>query len=60
MPLYYDNKSTSGIAQSINHSDEALEALMALGYSLNDATLALEGVSTELSTADRVTQALRG
>ena len=60
MPLYYDNKSTTGIAQSINHSDEALEALMALGYSLNDATLALEGVSTELSTADRVTQALRG
>ncbi|OGL22283.1 Holliday junction DNA helicase RuvA [Candidatus Saccharibacteria bacterium RIFCSPHIGHO2_01_FULL_45_15] len=60
MPLYYDNKSTTGIAQSINHSDEALEALMALGYSLNDATMALEGVSTELSTADRVTQALRG
>lgn len=60
MPLYYDNKMTSGIAQSINHSDEALEALMALGYSLNDATQALEGVSTELSTADRVTQALRG
>ncbi|RYX79190.1 Holliday junction branch migration protein RuvA [bacterium] len=60
MPLYYDNKSTTGVAQSINHSDEALEALMALGYSLNDATAALEGVSTELSTADRVTQALRG
>jgi Holliday junction DNA helicase RuvA len=59
MPLYYDNKTT-GIAQPINHSDEALEALMALGYNLNDATKALEGVSTELSTADRVTQALRG
>ncbi len=60
MPLYYDNKTSTGIAQTINHSDEALEALMALGYNLNDATKALEGISTELSTADRVTQALRG
>jgi len=40
-------------------SDEALEALMALGYNLNDATKSLEGISTELSTAERVTQALR-
>ncbi|MFI5212635.1 MAG: hypothetical protein ACHQTE_01615 [Candidatus Saccharimonadales bacterium] len=42
------------------HGDEALEALMALGYNLNDATRALEGISTELSTAARVTQALKG
>ncbi len=41
-------------------NDEALEALMALGYSLNDAAKALEGVSVELSTPERVTQALRG
>ncbi|NTW62113.1 Holliday junction branch migration protein RuvA [Candidatus Saccharibacteria bacterium] len=40
-------------------SDEALEALMALGYNLSDAGKALEGISTELSTAERVTQALR-
>jgi len=60
MPLYYDNNTTTGISQPISHSDEALEALMALGYNLNDATRALEGISTELSTADRVTQALRG
>ncbi len=60
MPLYYDNNTTTGISQPISHSDEALEALMALGYNLNDATRALEGVSTELSTADRVTQALKG
>jgi len=43
----------------ISRSDEALEALMALGYNLNDATKSLEGVSTELSTAERVTYALR-
>lgn len=60
MPLYYDNKTTTGMAQPINHTDEALEALMALGYTLNDATRALEGISTDLSTADRVTQALKG
>lgn len=60
LPLRYDNSSITGISQSVNHSDEALEALMALGYSLADATKALEGISTELSTADRVTQALKG
>lgn len=49
-----------GVSQSVAHTDEALEALMALGYNLNDATRALEGVSSDLSTADRVTQALRG
>lgn len=59
MPLYYD-VSTTGTAAPLHHSDEALEALMALGYTLQDATRALEGVSTELSTADRVTQALKG
>lgn len=54
------NVDTLGISQQVSHTDEALEALMALGYNLNDATRALEGVSTELSTAERVTQALRG
>ena len=49
-----------GISNTIKGNDEALEALMALGYNLNDATRALDGVSTELSTAARVTQALRG
>ena len=54
------NVDNVGISQDIAHVDEALEALMALGYSLNDATRALEGVSADLSTAERVTQALRG
>jgi Holliday junction DNA helicase RuvA len=49
-----------GLSSVIPGNDEALEALMALGYNLNDATKALEGVSTELSTSERVTQALRG
>lgn len=54
------NVDNLGVSQPVLHTDEALEALMALGYNLNDATRALEGVATELSTAERVTQALRG
>jgi holliday junction DNA helicase RuvA len=57
-PLVYDT-TNRGLSQPISHTDEALEALMALGYSLADATRALEGVPTDLSTADRVTQALK-
>jgi len=39
--------------------DEALEALIALGYNLNDATQALSGVAMNLPTPERVTLALR-
>lgn len=60
LPLRYDNSDLTGLSQPVNHTDEAMEALMALGYTLADATKALEGVSTDLSTADRVTQALKG
>lgn len=60
LALRYDNHTTTGVSEPIAHTDEALEALMALGYTLNDATAALEGVSTDLSTAERVTEALRG
>ena len=60
LPLRYDNSSLTGTSQPIAHTDEALEALMALGYNLADATKALEGVPTDLSTSDRVTQALKG
>lgn len=57
-----------GLAVNVAHAagttvtpvgDEALEALMALGYSLNDAIVALEDVATDLPTAERVTQALK-
>jgi Holliday junction DNA helicase RuvA len=53
------NVSNFGESQVMAHADEALEALMALGYTLNDATKALEGISTDLSTAERVTLALK-
>lgn len=44
----------------VTPNDEALEALMALGYTLADASKALESVPDDLSTAERVTQALKG
>lgn len=50
---------SSGVA-STPAGDEALEALMALGYTLNDAMTALELVPKDIPTADRVRQALRG
>lgn len=59
LPIAYDT-SNRGVVQTMAHTDEAMEALMALGYTLADATRALEGVPTDLSTADRVTQALKG
>jgi Holliday junction DNA helicase RuvA len=51
-------RSTSSTGAKMNN--EALEALIALGYSLSDASKALENVSEDLSTAARVTQALKG
>lgn len=39
--------------------DEALDALIALGYSLKEATAALEKVDATLSTAERVRLALK-
>jgi Holliday junction DNA helicase RuvA len=57
LPTHY--QQTAATQTELNVNDEALEALMALGYTLNDATRALEGVSPGLSTAARVTQALK-
>jgi holliday junction DNA helicase RuvA len=45
-------------AQNIPQGDDALDALMALGYSLAQATGALESVDTELETQARIKQAL--
>lgn len=40
-------------------SDEALEALIALGFNLNDATKALEQIPQDLPTEERITLALK-
>lgn len=58
MPIVYRKQ---GAAQAeLNTSDEALEALIALGYTLADATKALEGIDTSLPTSQRVREALKG
>ena len=59
LPAHYGRADTP-VQTELNTSDEALEALMALGYTLADATKALENVDINLPTAQRVTEALKG
>lgn len=56
IPTHYEKE---GVQTELNTNDEALEALMALGYTLADATKALEKVDPKLPTNQRVTEALR-
>ena len=58
LPTHYDRTETP-LQTELNTSDEALEALMALGYTLADATKALENVDVNLPTSQRVTEALK-
>lgn len=58
LPTHYGRTETPSQTE-LNTSDEALEALMALGYTLADATKALENVDVNLPTAQRVTEALK-
>lgn len=60
LPTRYDQTDTSTAPVTHDTADEALEALVALGYTLADATKALEAVDPSLPTARRVTEALRG
>ena len=58
LPTHY-GRTEAPLQTELNTSDEALEALMALGYTLADATKALENVEANLPTAQRVTEALK-
>lgn len=40
-------------------SDEALQALVALGYSVQDAAVALKGIDSKLPASERIKQALK-
>lgn len=57
LPTHYG--SAAPVQTELNTNDEALEALMALGYTLADATKALENVDPKLPTNERVSAALR-
>jgi len=56
LAVTFSESTPSSTAQT---SDEAMEALMALGFTLNDAMHALESIPSDLPTAERVTLALR-
>ena len=58
LPTHY-GRTEAPLQTELNTSDEALEALMALGYTLADATKALENVDINLPTSQRVTEALK-
>lgn len=58
LPTHY-GRAEEPLQTELNTSDEALEALMALGYTLADATKALENVDINLPTSQRVTEALK-
>ena len=58
LPTHYGRKDEP-IQAELNTNDEALEALMALGYTLADATKALEGIDPSLPTNKRITEALK-
>ena len=58
LPTYYGRKSDPKVATK-NDNDEALDALMALGLNLADATRALEGIDQSLPLEDRIRQALK-
>lgn len=51
--------SESYTRHSINEHDEALDALMALGFQLKEATAALEKIDSSLPTSERIRLALK-
>ena len=59
LPTYYGRKSEPIVANKVNENDEALDALMALGFNLANATKALEGVDPNLAVEERIRQALK-
>lgn len=55
-----DLGSSGILSPDAANSDEAVSALVALGYSNADAAKALQGVDKKLPTEDRIKQALKG
>lgn len=59
IPSHY-GASEAKFAVGIQENDEALDALIALGFPLKEATAALEKVDKTLSTEERIKMALKG
>lgn len=54
------SEDATDFLNDVSMGDEAVEALTALGYSVQDATELLRGVDSKLTTSERVRSALRG
>jgi holliday junction DNA helicase RuvA len=54
------NATTFLGTSSVNRNDEALEALVSLGYSAQDAANALAGIDAKLTAEERIKLALKG
>ncbi len=59
LPTYYGRKNEPITPAKPVEKDEALDALMALGFTLADATKALEGIDPALSVEERIRAALK-
>jgi holliday junction DNA helicase RuvA len=57
--LTSDENATDFLTSSANPNDEALQGLVALGYSVQDAAQALKGIDEKLPAATRIKQALK-
>ena len=58
LPTAYKNSETINF-QTKQEDDEALDALMALGYTLKEATFSLSKIDPNLSTEEKIRQALK-
>jgi Holliday junction DNA helicase RuvA len=58
--LASDENATDFLTTTANPNDEALQALVALGYSVQDAAEALKKVDDNLPAEDRIKLALKG
>ena len=59
IPSHYGATEAIKTKAQENEKDEALDALIALGFPLKEASAALEGIDKSLSTEERVRLALR-
>jgi Holliday junction resolvasome RuvABC DNA-binding subunit len=57
--LTSDDNAVDFLTTSANPNDEALQGLVALGYSLQDAAEALKNIDQKLPTEDRIKAALK-
>ena len=58
LPAYYGRKTEPEQKTALEH-DDALDALMSLGFTLADATKALDGIDINLPVEDRIREALK-